>query len=153
MTRIRKAVLADINDILRLNKALFDHETAFNQAYNLDWTYSNVGREYFEKMINSQVAVVAEVDGKVVGYLIASVRAQSFRRQNPIAELDNMFIDEHFRRHGIGKRLVIEMKEQLKKKGAKSVRVEAAFQNENAIEFYKSCGFDEFDLVLEATLA
>ena len=149
---VRQANTADLEDILRLNKALFDHETAFNQAYNLEWTYSDVGKSYFEKMINSQVALVAEVENKVIGYLVASVRTEDFRKENPIAELDNMFIDEQFRRHCVGKRLVDEMKSQLKKKGAKSVKVEAAFQNENAIKFYKSCGFDEFDLVLETTL-
>ncbi len=151
-TSIRKASIKDLEDILRLNKALFDSETVFNDEYNLNWTYSKFGRDYFERMINSGIAIVAEIDKKVVGYLVASIHIFSFRKDNPIAELGNMYVEEKYRRHGIGKKLVNEMMQVAKEKGVKRVKVEAAFQNENAIKFYKSCGFEEFDIILQSRL-
>jgi hypothetical protein len=38
---IGKATKEDFEDVLRLNKALFDYETVFNTEYNLDWTHSD----------------------------------------------------------------------------------------------------------------
>jgi len=147
-TIIRKANLKDLEEILRLNKALFDYETIFNDEYNLDWTYSDTGRSYFKKMIESEITIVAEVDKKIAGYLVASVHISSFRKFNPVAELENMYIDKECRRQGIGKKLVEEMKKEIKARGAKTVKVEAAFQNDSAIKFYKSFGFSEFDVML-----
>jgi ribosomal protein S18 acetylase RimI-like enzyme len=147
---IREATLADLDLILKLNKALFDHETMFNSEYNLDWTYSPGANDYFKQTIEGEkgIALVAVVEDKVIGYIALSIYSQSFLKQNPIAELDNMFVNDAYRGKGVGKKLVEEAKRQAKGKGAKKLKVEAAVQNEKAINLYRSCGFSDFDLIL-----
>lgn len=154
MSNIREATIGDLEVILRLNKKLFDYETSFNTEYNLDWTYSDVGRNYFKKMIEdeNEIALVAESEDKIVGYIVVSIYHHSFRKENPIAELDNMYIEEEFRGKGIGTQLVAEAKRQAKGKGATRLKVEAAAQNEKAISFYRACGFEEFDIILQMSL-
>lgn len=151
---IRPAIIGDLESILKLNKALFDYETNFNTEYNLDWTYSEVGRSYFTRRIeeDKNIALVAEDNGEVVGYIVVTLYSQPFLKENPIAELENMFVDESYRGKGIGKRLVEKAKRLAKEKGAKRFKVEAAAQNEKAIKFYKSCGFEDFDVTLLQSL-
>ncbi len=146
--------MRDLEEILRLNKMLFDYETIFNDEYNLDWTYSEVGRGAFKKAIEGEkgIALVAEVDKKIIGYIAVSIYNLPFRKQNPIAELDNMFIEETYRRNGVGKRLMVEARKLAKEKGATRFKVEAAAQNEKAIHFYHACGFSDFDVTLQMEL-
>lgn len=55
---IRKATIDDLEAILKLNKALFDYETAFNKEYNLGWTYSEKGKKYFSDRIKHDLSIV-----------------------------------------------------------------------------------------------
>jgi ribosomal protein S18 acetylase RimI-like enzyme len=50
---------------------------------------------------------------------------------------------------GAGKKLIEEAKYMAREKGVKRIKVEAAVQNKKALTFYRSCGFEDFDLVLE----
>lgn len=151
---IRPAAITDLQSILKLNKDLFDHETVFNTEYDLDWTYSEIGLDYFKKVIvdKDKIALVSEINGDVVGYIACSVYHKSFRITNPIAELDNMFVEDSHRGKGIGKKLVAQLMKLLKGMGAKRIKVEAAANNLRAIKFYRSCGFEDFDLILEQSL-
>lgn len=151
---IRKARPGDLTAISALNKMLFEYETIFNDEYNLQWTYSDSGQKYFKKRLesNSSIIFVAEVKATIVGYILAYINSYPFRSVNPIAEIENMFISEDYRKHGIGRKLMQEVKKVAKEKGVKRIKVVAVTQNTHAINFYKMCGFEEFDVVLEANL-
>ena len=151
---IRQAKFSDLEEILRLNKALFDYEEIFNSEYDLNWTYSDVGRKYFKERLEnkSSVILIAELDKKIVGYMLAFINNYPFRSKNPIAEIENMYIDERFRGIGTGTKLMNELKRILKEKKVKRIKVEAVAQNYKAIEFYKKNGFGDFDVTLELKL-
>lgn len=101
---------------------------------------------------DTRIGLVAEIGNKVVGYIAVSIAHHPFRNTNPVAELDNMYIDEPYRQQGVGKMLIQEAKRFAKEKGATRLKVETAAQNEKAIAFYHSCGFADFDIVLEMSL-
>lgn len=149
---VRQASIHDLERIQHLNKSLFEYETRFNTEYNLKWAHSEEGEQYFRKMIETGITLVAEVNSSVVGYIVVAVFHQSFRRENPIAELENMFIDTEYRRKGIGKKLVEEARKIAMERGAKRLKVEASMKNEQAINFYKECGFEDFDIILQMKL-
>lgn len=151
---IRKATVNDLEEILKLNKALFDYEEKFNSEYNLEWTYSEKGQAYFKKRIarDSSIVLVAEVKTKIVGYLLIFVDSHSIRKINPIAEIENMFISEEYRAHGVGTELMREAIKQVREKGAKNLEVEVEAQNSGAINFYKSNGFEDFEVTLQLKL-
>ena len=69
-----------------------------------------------------------------------------------IAEIENMFIQEQFRKHGVGKRLMHAVLDELSKRNIKRLKVESIAQNSEAIHFYKKCGFKEFNILLETDL-
>lgn len=149
---IRTATSDDFESVLRLNKALFNNEEIFTKEYNPKWTYSEEGNNYIKKTIELGLVLVAVVNTKVVGYIAISIYNVSFRKENPISELDNMFVEDELRGKGIGKKLVEKARKLAKDKGAKRFRVEATAKNEKAIKFYKDCGFEVFDIILEMDL-
>jgi ribosomal protein S18 acetylase RimI-like enzyme len=148
---IRKATINDLNSILSLNKDLFIYERRFGKTYNLKWTYSKTGKEYFLHRLKSKKAVVLiALDKKnIVGYIIIYLDIYPFRSINPIGEIENMYVKKGYRNKGVGTLLAKKAIKEAKRKGAKRFKVEALVQNKNAISYYRSLGFKDFNLILE----
>lgn len=151
---IRKVAQADIDAIQKLNKELFNFEEQFGHEYNLNWTYGEAGKKYFEDRLHNENSIifVAEEGKRVVGYIIAFVNNYTYRRVNPICEIENMLVEEEFRGHGVGKALIEAVKHEVKKKSVKRLRVGAIAQNEKAINFYRAQGFKDTNIYLEENL-
>lgn len=152
--KIRKAVSSDFSQIQRLNKELFKFEEQFGHEYNLNWPYQEEGIKYFERIQSSDKAIVyvAEENSTIIGYIIAFVYTFSYRKTNPICEIENMFTEERYRNKGIGKSLIFEVRKEARKKNVKRLRVGAIVQNEKAINFYRNNGFKDVNLYLEEKL-
>lgn len=147
--KIRKAVKKDLDKILELNQKLFDYEKQFDDTFNPEWTYSEVGKNSFIKCIKTETVLIAEVEDRVVGYVCATVDNYSFRGINPIAELENMYVEEEFRNKGVGSKLVEVLLSELKDQRVKRIKVGALHSNTEAIKFYKKNGFENHVVELE----
>ncbi|HDI12897.1 MAG TPA: ribosomal-protein-alanine N-acetyltransferase [Hadesarchaea archaeon] len=79
--------------------------------------------------------LVAEVDGKVVGYVIGVIK---WRATGHILAIG---VDPMYRRQYIGSALMEQMINRLKEKGAKLVRLETRKSNIDAQRFYLKLGF------------
>lgn len=150
---VRKAQIADLDEILRLNFELFKKEhKEYDPGLNLDWTYG-IGKEIFKDSIenNDGFNAVAVGNNKIIGYLRGSLFQLSWKKGCG-AELDSMFVDENHRNQGIGKRLGLEFIKWCKQKKIDYVDVRASGKNELGIDFYKQIGFKNYDVVLEIRL-
>ena len=140
---IRRATLKDLQRIQELNNELFELELEnFDKYLIKGWPLSSEGKAYFENAIKNNFVIVAEIDNKVVGYLLgeeSDIPYYDFK----IAELCNMCIDSNYRRLGIGNALYKEFERFYKEQGITHFMVTASFKNENAKNFYKKMGFDE----------
>lgn len=149
---IRKATAKDIEDILRLNSALFKEEyKKYDNNLNLKWTYSS-GRKYFKNRIvkRNSFVEVAEAKGKIIGYLCGDIsRGKSYHKKAKYAELENMMIKNELRRKGIGTMLMRSFLNWCKKNKVKHVTVAASAKNKQAISFYRKVGFKDYGLILE----
>lgn len=90
--------------------------------YNLfvgDNRYQKPGDDSFKEVISSNTGFihVAEAEGRIVGYASFSIRSV-VRYPQPIAELDELFVHEDFRRHGTGKLLMEAVITYARKQGA-----------------------------------
>lgn len=140
---IRKATLSDLKDIQKLNYKLFDFECKnFDSSLNMNWTFSEIGEKYFRKVIDNETVWVAVDNNKIIGYLAGSMK-NSTCISKQVAELDNFYIEEKYRRQGIGKMLVNEYKKYCKSKGIDTIDVTANAKNKNARRFYEANGFDD----------
>jgi len=81
--------------------------------------------------------LVAELDGKIVGYIIAGVRWLSVGHILAIA------VDPAHRGKGVGSALMREVFRRLRQNGATQVRLEVRKSNIRAICFYRKLGFVE----------
>ena len=114
--------------------------------------FEKEGIEYFSDMLNNQVVFITLVDNSVVGYLAGSINVESSYVTKSLAELDNMFILENYRKYGIGTKLVNEFKKYCLNIGIQEIKVTASTRNNNAIKFYKNNGFEDFEVTFKMTL-
>ena len=152
--KVRKAKLSDLETILKMSRNLFKFERKFGKTFNMKWTYSEVGKKYFTgRLMHKDAIVLIAVDGEIpAGYLCSFKQKYYYRSLNPIAEIENMYIDDKYRYKGVGKLLFKKLKQLLKREGVKRIKVGTLSQNEQAIRFYKRIGFEEFETILEQDL-
>jgi len=147
---IRKATINDLNSIQELNNSLFDLElNNFDDTLKQGWPFEEDGKEYFEDMINNEIVFVAQIEEKIVGYLAGSICEQISYITETFAELDNMCINEQYRRFGIGTLLINEFKKYCKEKNIQNIKVTASAKNSRAIQFYMKNGFEDYNVTLK----
>ena len=147
---IRKANLEDLNAIQKLNNNLFELEfNNFDDTLKVGWPFEKEGKEYFENLLNSEIVFVAEVEEKIVGYLAGSICEEVSYITETFAELDNMCIDDEYRRFGIGTLLMDEFKKYCKEKNMQNIKVTASAKNSRAIQFYMKNGFEDYNITLK----
>lgn len=147
---IRKATIHDLISIQTLNNNLFELEYKnFDDTLKNGWPFEKEGEEYFVDMINNEIVFVAADDEKIVGYLAGSICEQISYITETFAELDNMCIDDEYRRFGIGTMLINSFKEYCKEKEIQNIKVTASAKNSRAIEFYTRNGFAEYNVTLK----
>jgi GNAT superfamily N-acetyltransferase len=87
------------------------------------------GRNVYEKWIHERVLVVAESEGKIVGF------AQYFPPNNSLEALH--VLPSHAKR-GIGKMLVRAIEKIARNLGAERILLDSSL---NAVDFYVKCGY------------
>ena len=150
---IRKATLEDLKSVQELNYKLFDVEYKnFDPALNMEWTFSKMGEDYFIELIEKGTVWVAVDDNKVIGYLAGSINVKPEYATKSLSELDNFYVEEEYRRQGIGKKLLEEFKKYCISKDIEEIKVTASAKNINARQFYKNNGFEDFEITYKMKL-
>ena len=148
--KIRMANINDLEDIQNLNNSLFELEyNNYDDTLKLNWPLENDGKEYFKDMIENNIVYVAKINGKTIGYLAGSISEQISYITETFAELDNMYIDEKYRRFGVGTLLINEFKKYCEDNSIKNIKVTASAKNSKAIQFYIKNGFEDYNVTLK----
>ncbi len=153
---IRKAEISDLEIIRKLNHDLcLLEKEKFDQTTRIDYSLSEKGKEYFISNIESanSYAVVAESEGKIIGYFVGSIKEpEDFRTVKSLAEGDNMYIKESFRGNGIGTEFIKQFEEWCRERKIQVIRYTASANNVDAIKFYESREYKKYNIVLEKEL-
>jgi GNAT superfamily N-acetyltransferase len=96
---------------------------------------------------SAHVVLVAEEDGEVVGLVNAHFRPQ-LHHLAPVGTIDELVVDEDRRGRRIGERLVEEVLEEARRRGADVVEVTTHYRRERAHAFYRRCGFEDTSIKL-----
>ena len=131
---IKKATKNDIAIIYDLINGL-----ALYEKRPQDMTGSKEMLEHwlFEKKIAT--AVIAEFDGKTVGYAIYYPVFGSFSAKANV-HLEDLFIIPEFRHQGLGKKFFFELSKIIKNEGYSKMEWSCLDWNTPSIEFYKKIG-------------
>jgi GNAT superfamily N-acetyltransferase len=95
----------------------------------------------------AHVALVAEADGEVVGFVNAHFRPQ-LHHLAPVGTIDELVVDRDRRGQRIGERLVEEVLEEARQRGADVMEVSTHNRRERARDFYRRCGFEATSIKL-----
>ena len=97
---IKKADITYLKDIQNLNNQLFELEyNSFDPALKVGWTFEEKGTNYFKNMLENEIVYIALDKDKVVGYLAGSINIQGSYVTKSLAEVDNMFVLEEYRKY------------------------------------------------------
>lgn len=131
---IREATVNDIPQVRKLVEGLALFEKAPEEVTVSLEEFTNDG--FGENPVYK--CHVAETDNKIVGFCIFYIAYSTWKGK--IVYLDDLFVDEQYRKHGLGKKLIDEVIYYAKEVNANQVRWSVLDWNENAINFYKKLG-------------
>jgi ribosomal protein S18 acetylase RimI-like enzyme len=81
--------------------------------------------------------IVAEGEGRIVAFVLGS------RRRHADGHVITLDVAAGVRRHGVGRRLLVELEGRFRAAGVRRVRLETAVTNTSAIAFYEGLGYQK----------
>lgn len=127
--KIREAVAADSNTIAELAIQLGYPVT----PEQIDFRMAEIRKD------NSQIVLVAEVDGKVLGWIHLCCLKRLL--SEPFVEICGLIVEQHHRSAGIGSALIKEAEAWAMSNGYKMVRVRSNVIRERTTFFYMKNGY------------
>ena len=89
--------------------------------------------------------MVVEIDNKVIGYFIGKIeKAKPFITPKKIGKISDAFVEEKYRKSGIGKMMFNELIQWFKKNKIKHIELSVDSRNEIGIKAWQKFGFKEF---------
>lgn len=139
--RIRRAENGDIKDLVEV------YLQGYKGLEEYSYTHSEDVQAYLNWLFRRDVAGiwVAEEEGKIVGFIASDGNWFSKREGKVVGAIHELVILPEYRNKGIGKALVQKAIEYFKSRGLDTAELWVGDKNTQALEFYKSLGFEEKD--------
>jgi GNAT superfamily N-acetyltransferase len=103
---------------------------------------------YFERKLAEalhesgvRVSLVAERDGRPVGFMMARVDLGEFGRIEPTAVMDTIGVDPDYRGQGVGRALLSQLLVNLTTLRVEHIRTEIDWRDRELLGFLDHCGF------------
>lgn len=147
--KIRKAKIKDLKDIVELSYKSVIYHKKLNPYYDTSKDVKEVLTKSLKKNIYSSNSCIfiAEENNKIIGYLLVFKvdRPEMFKikRAGLIADV---FIEDGYRRTGIGNKLIKECFKWLKEGRINFVEINVEVSNKQAINFWNKEGFKDVSI-------
>jgi len=124
--RVRKATLRDVRLMAELERSCFDEG------------YPESLLAYFVMNDERFICLLAELGGIAVGMAIGELEEEGLKAVGHVWTIEVL---APYRRRGIGERLLRELEERLRARGAVEFHLEVKVGNEPAIRLYEKMGY------------
>jgi len=92
-------------------------------------------------------SLVAELDGKVIGFILGEVSGWEFKVPNNIGWIDTIGIDPDYQNRGIAKVLANTLIENLKRYGVDTIYTLVNWNDWDLLQFFHAMGFTRGDMI------
>jgi ribosomal-protein-alanine N-acetyltransferase len=145
---IRRMCETDLDQVMTIAAGLKDAPHWLRAAYlsaldnhAMPRRIALVAEDTFPRRRKREIASDPQVErdpetGRVVGFLVASLLV-------PQAELESIAVLVAEQRRGIGRELLLAMREEIRVAGVREVLLEVRASNLRALDFYRSMGWNE----------
>ena len=110
-------------------------------------------KDYWEKKLelmndkSSQVSLVAEVEGKVLGFILGDISGWEFGVPDTIGWIDTIGIDPAYQKKGLAKALAQELIRRLKTIGVRTIYTLVSWSDWDLLQFFHAMGFTRGDMI------
>lgn len=109
-------------------------------------------REYWEHKLEMAVmtgipSLAAEIDGKVVGFILGSASGWEYGIPENIGWIDTLGVLKEYQKNGIARLLFKEMYSMFKKVGVDTIYVFVNWRDWNLLQFFDKMGFRRGDMI------
>ena len=113
-------------------------EDRFGLLGGTDWRVRKAGHIDDDIAANAEGVLVAEYEGRIIGYITITIN-----RESRLGRIPNMAVDAEFRGMGLGRRLLEVADDYLRSKGMTHAKIETLDQNEIGNHLYPRTGYVE----------
>ncbi len=129
---VRSLAQGDLDHVVRIDAKITGHDRR-------DFFQRKFQDVLFESGV--RVSLIAEIDGMVVGFMMARVDFGEFGRTASEAVIDTLGVAKAFRSQHVGHALLAQLLGNLTTLQVESVRSEVEWNNFGLLGFLESCGF------------
>lgn len=104
-------------------------------------------RKLFESSESPVISLVAELNGKVVGFIVGTLSGWEFGVPSSFGWIDTIGVDPEWQRRGIGSLLFKKLLEEFANRGVKKVYTLVNWDEWDLLSFFKKMGFKRGDLI------
>ena len=140
---VRPAERKDLDVIVNLTLRLKKLNEEFDPLYTVKPNAEEEAKDYISKSFDDEnvIMLVAEADGKVVGFVRALIKTRMFYQPDVEGVISDLYVLPAYRRKGVGDKLLDEVAKLLKARGVKILAAEFPPYNTIAVSFYEKRGF------------
>lgn len=110
--------------------------------------------KWYRKVIKDKnsITLVCENNGEICGFCFGKINTHATPTLKTIADIDDIFVDEKYRKKGIATLLYKEFEKIAKQNGAYQVRLWLWVFNKEAEAFYHKMGMSEQRVIMEKNI-
>lgn len=145
---IRQANLSDLNSIEGLWHTMMVLHSRYNNIYKMKENAVDLYTVYAKSILQdeSKKVLVAEENDSILGYIFCeTVEQPPVYLETRLGSINEISVDEKYRRHGVGSQLVDECIKWLKENGVKRINIVIALDNPISQGFWKKIGFKSYN--------
>jgi predicted N-acetyltransferase YhbS len=110
-------------------------------------------RDYWERKLermdnqSTQISLVAEMEGKVVGFILGDISGWEFGVPETIGWIDTIGVDPAYQKKGLATALARELVQNLKSLGVKTIYTLVSWNDWDLLQFFHAMGFARGDMI------
>lgn len=147
MIEVIQPTINDLPLILNLWQKQYDFHHKLDNFYYVP--FNNLTKIKFKKYLtkaiklNNPCLLIAKIDKEIIGFITFSISKSSYFDSNieKYGEIIELYVDQKYRRKGIGNLLMSETEKFFKKQNIKILKLQVSSFNQNTIEFYNHLGY------------